>query len=200
MSVSRIVVSLAATTMTLLACSGDGVTGVAPARTLLKARFDTPDKTDCSVAGSQVELGTFRDPDPVTILDNSTSDRGTYHVACRVADLGGDKFAVDGSVRTDDRLVFALKGTFPKATDAKGFKVDTVSLSNAQKDAAQAVFTDATGQCNVLYSTDKMGVTAGRVWAEVTCTTATKDPVAGGAANGTCVTISQFRFEDCGTK
>jgi hypothetical protein len=122
------------------------------------------------------------------------------HVACRVVDLGHDQFAVDGNVRSDDRVLFAIRGTFPKMTDAKGFLVDSVTLSNGATGPDFAAFTQANGQCRVLYTASTEGVLRGRVWAEVTCPAATKDPIAGGAGSGTCVTIAQFRFEDCATE
>jgi hypothetical protein len=181
------------------ACSGDGVTGSAKARTIMTARFDTPDVTDCSVAGASLVRGAFGDK-PVPLTDGTRDASGVNHVACRVVDLGHDQFAVDGNVRSDDRVLFAIRGTFPKMTDAKGFLVDSVTLSNGATGPDFAAFTQANGQCRVLYTASTEGVLRGRVWAEVTCPAATKDPIAGGAGSGTCVTIAQFRFEDCATE
>jgi hypothetical protein len=180
----------------LIACSGDGVTGEAKARAILNARFDKPDPTDCNAAGANVIVGAFRDP-PVPIDDGtaSASGAGAYGIACNVSDIGGDKFRVDATIKDGNGVLFAIKGTFPKATDAKGFKADSVTLSNGRTD--YAAFTQSDAQCTVLYAGDKQGVTAGRVWGEVTCAAATKDPVIGGTAAGTCVAIAQFRFEDC---
>jgi hypothetical protein len=182
----------------LPACSGDGVTGVAKPRTIMMARFDTPDVTDCSVAGASLARGAFGDK-PAPVTDGTRDAAGVNHVACHVVDLGHDQFSVEGTVQSDDRVLFAIRGKFPKTTDAKGFLVDTVTLSNGATGPDFAAFTQANGQCRVLYNASTEGVVRGRVWAEVTCPAATKDPVAGGAGSGTCVTIAQFRFEDCAT-
>jgi hypothetical protein len=179
-------------------CSGDGVTGAAKPRTIMMARFDTPDVTDCSVAGSSLMRGAFGDK-PAPLTDGTGDASGVNHVACRVADLGNDRFSVDGTIRSDDRVLFAIRGTFPKTSDAKGFLVDSVTVSNGATGPGFAAFTQANGQCRVLYAASTEGVVRGRVWAEVTCPAATRDPVAGGAGSGTCVTIAQFRFEDCAT-
>lgn len=186
--------------LVLGACSGDGLTGAASAQAVLKARFDTPDRTDCSVAGSAVAIGTFRDPDPVSVMDGSRGELGTYRIACRVAELGGGAFAVEGSMTADEHVLFAIKGTFPTTTDASGFKAESVTVSNGDRGSGFAAFTEADGECTVLYNTDKQGVAAGRAWAEVTCAKATKDPAAAGTGSGTCITIAQFRFENCATK
>lgn len=193
MSRARVVLPLLA----LLACSGDGLTGAAPAQGVLSARFDITDSSDCSAAGSAVDLGAFRDPSPVSVPDGSQGDGGVNRVACRVVDLGGDEFDVEGSFRSASDLVFAIKGRFPKTATTSGFKAERVSLSSATASGGRAVFTQADGQCNVHYTSEKQGALAGRVWAEVSCLRATNDPAAGATASGTCVTIAQFRFENC---
>lgn len=181
----------------LTACSGDGLTGAAPAQAILDANFDKQAASDCSIQGSSVAIGRFSADSPVPVLDGSQGQNGVNHVACKVVESSDRKsFAVEASLASDDRIVFAIKGTFPATTDTKGFKVTSVTLSNADK-SNFAAYTQADGNCNVLYATDKEGVSAGRVWAEVTCAAATLDAATTGNASGTCTTISEFRFEDC---
>jgi len=181
----------------LAACGGNGLTGAAPAQAIIDASFDKQTSSDCSVQGSSVMIGRFSADAPAPVLDGSHGQNGQNHVACKVIESSDRKtFAVEASLKSEDRIVFAIKGTFPVTTDAKGFKVDSVTLSNDDPSNFVA-FTQADGNCNVLYATDKEGVSAGRVWGEVTCAAATLDAATTGAASGTCTTISAFRFEDC---
>lgn len=180
----------------LTACSGDGLTGAAPAQAILDANFDKRSDSDCSIQGSSITYGRFADS-PVPILDGSQGEKGVNHVACKVVQSSDRKtFEVDASLKSDDRVVFAIKGTFPATTDTKGFKVPSVTLSNADPSNFVA-YTQADGNCTVLYATDQEGVSAGRVWGEVTCATATLDGATTGNASGTCTAIAEFRFEDC---
>lgn len=183
----------------LAACSGSS-SGDVPARVVVTGRFDTQTKTDCSIAGAQIRFGEFRATDSIPIKDGSRGTQGQNHVTCRVVDRGGDQLAVEGSLEVEGRLIFAIEGTFPKTTDPGGFKVDKVSISNGLTGADFGAVTEADGQCNVVYTTKDQGASTGRVWGEVTCPHATKDPTNGGKAAGSCVTIAQFQFQDCATE
>lgn len=198
-SVALLALALGAFTL-LPACAGDGLTGTAPVQVALNARVDTPDVTDCSIAGATVKVGELGADSVTPVLDNSRDALGTYHLSCKVVSAGGDTFTVDGAISRDDKLLFAIKGTFPSETDKVGFKAASVTLSNGAAGADYAAFTQADGACTVLYTTPSEGALRGRVWGEVTCAKAVKDPVIGGRGDGTCITLAEFRFENCVTE
>jgi hypothetical protein len=181
----------------LAACSGSGVTGTAPAQGIVAGSFDTADNTTCSAAGKTSGVGAFVTNKPISVLDKSTSERGVNHVQCRVADLGNEHFEVSGSFSLDDQLLFAIDGNFPASADAKGFKAAKVTLGNGEAGNDYAAFTQADGACTVLYTTSKQGAARGRVWGVVTCPNAVPATPNGGSAAGSCITLTEFRFENC---
>ena len=185
--------------VSVLACSGPEPE---TPRVIFEGRYEQGQPPSgykpCAEVGALFTVGDFGNPNTdlpdggkgvasTSKKDGDSEQQGNVGISCSVTPVGPDEFDVIASLNLTGATggTFLVSGRF-KARDEQPNLAITVSKRGSNVSYRQ------NGACTARYTTNIMGVAAGRVWAEITCPAATND-----SSQTACKVVSQFRFENC---
>jgi hypothetical protein len=149
---------------------------------------------DCNDSGSIFQVGDFGNQAvtpkvPATaVKDGDSFGQGTVSIACSVKATSNTEFDVDASLNLSGATggFFKIDGHFTTTGDQQNIH----ALFSSRKSGN--TYEEKDRKCTVRYTTNTMGVAAGRIWGEIDCPTV-ENPGAG----KTCEAKATFRFENC---
>jgi hypothetical protein len=193
-----IVLLLAVPTLAVLTAGCDDEEKATP-QVIFEGETQRGTGNDCTDASPLFKVGDFGNQSRTPVLPSRAiadgqpnggtdiTDNNTVSVSCSVTPAGADEFDVSGSVALVGAGggLFEIKGKFKTGGEQTGVDATFSSRRTGNKYVQK-------GGCIVRYTTQFMGVAAGRVWGDLTCPRGENE-----SAQKQCQMIAQFRFENC---